>query len=204
MAAVTDPRLIVAAAAGGDETAWRALVDRYSGLVWSVIRAFRLDGADAADVFQTAWLRLAENISRINDPDRVGAWLATVARRECILNIKVGARTVSIGDMSTFDVMAQDRECFADADPTGEVILAAEQEQEDTARSVALWDAFETMPGRCRELLRVLIASPPPSYADVAAALDMPIGSIGPTRARCLGRLRAELDGRIRGDLASS
>jgi RNA polymerase sigma factor (sigma-70 family) len=204
VAAGIDPRRVVSAAAGGDETAWRTLVGEYSGLVWSVIRAFRLDGADAADVFQTTWLRLAEHISRIKDPDRVVAWLATVARRECLQNIKVGRRTVSTGDMSTFEVVPPVRGLVADEDPTAEAILAAEQERQDAARSAALWDAFEALSGRCRELLRVLMASPPPSYADVAAALDMPVGSIGPTRARCLGRLRAGLAERIRGDLAPS
>lgn len=204
MAAVDDTRLIVATAAAGDEAAWRTLVHRHSGLVWSVIRAYRLDGPDAADAFQTTWLRLAEHITRLNDPDRVGAWLATVARRECLQNIKASARSVTTGDMTTFDIAAQGRGAVADEDPTSEVILAAEQEQLDAARSAALWDAFGGLPGRCRELLRVLMAAPPPSYEEVAAALGMPVGSIGPTRARCLQRLRAALAGRIRGGLAPS
>jgi RNA polymerase sigma factor (sigma-70 family) len=191
--AVIDARLMVAAAAGGDEAAWQALVTRYSGLVWSVVRAFRLDGPDAADAFQTTWLRLAEHIAKITEPDRLGAWLATVARRECLQIIKASARSVTTGDMTTFDIMRQNRDLEAQEDPTAEVILAAEQEQQDAARAAALWDAFDRLSGRCRELLRVLIASPPPSYGEVAAALDMPIGSIGPTRARCLQQLRTAL-----------
>ncbi|HET7016155.1 MAG TPA: sigma-70 family RNA polymerase sigma factor [Streptosporangiaceae bacterium] len=202
MAAVSDPRSVVEAAAGGDETAWRTLVDGYSGLVWSVIRAFRLDGADAADAFQTTWLRLAEHIGRLNNPEGVGAWLATVARRECLQNIKASVRTVVTGDMDTFDIERPDRVSAAQEDPTSAAILAAEQQRQDAARSVALWEAFEALSGRCRELLRVLMATPPPSYAEVAAALEMPVGSIGPTRARCLERLRAGLAGRIRDGLA--
>ena len=142
MAAVDDTRLIVAAAAAGDEAAWRTLVHRHSGLVWSVIRAYRLDGPDAADAFQTTWLRLAEHIKRIEQPERVGAWLATAARRECLQNIKASARSVSTGDMTTFDIAAQGRGAVADEDPTSEAILAAEQEHLDAARSTALWDAF--------------------------------------------------------------
>jgi len=76
-----DTGLLVRGAAGGDEGAWRGLVARFSGLVWAVVRAHRLTNADAADVYQTTWLRLAEHIDRIEQPDRVGAWLATAARR---------------------------------------------------------------------------------------------------------------------------
>jgi len=87
--------------------------------------------------------------------------------------------------------------------PTEEVVLAAETEREDAARAAAMWRAFERLSGRCRELLRILMASPPPSYAEVAAALELPLGSIGPTRARCLQRLREEMAG-IRDGLSPS
>jgi DNA-directed RNA polymerase specialized sigma24 family protein len=87
--------------------------------------------------------------------------------------------------------------------PTEDAVLAAEQEKEDADRAAALWRAFSRLPSRCRELLRVLMASPPPSYAEVAAALGLPLGSIGPTRARCLARLREEMAG-ISGGLSPS
>jgi DNA-directed RNA polymerase specialized sigma24 family protein len=77
--------------------------------------------------------------------------------------------------------------------PPEEAVLRAEQEQQDAQRAAAVWRAFGRLPDRCRELLRVLMASPPPSYAEVAAALGLPVGSIGPTRARCLQRLRDQL-----------
>jgi RNA polymerase sigma factor (sigma-70 family) len=203
MTADTDWRSVVTAAAGGDDVAWRTLVDQYSGLVWSVARSFRLDGADAADVFQTTWLRLAEHIGKITDPDRVGAWLATVARRECLRTIKAGGRSMAAGDMSAVELTAAGRR-EAEEDPVSGAVLAAEQERSDAARAAVLWEAFGGLSGRCRELLRVLMAVPPPSYAEVAAALDMPVGSIGPTRARCLQRLRDALAGRISGDLTPS
>ncbi|HEV2452423.1 MAG TPA: sigma-70 family RNA polymerase sigma factor [Streptosporangiaceae bacterium] len=177
---------LVKAAADGDKDAWRALVGQFSGLVWSITRAYRLGDADAADVCQTAWLRLAENIHRLNHPERVGAWLATATRRECLRNIRVSARTVPAEDMTWFDVPDDDN-------PTEEAVLAAEREREAAQRGKALRRALGQLSARCRQLLRVLMASPPPSYTDVAAALDMPVGSIGPTRARCLDRLRNEL-----------
>jgi RNA polymerase sigma factor (sigma-70 family) len=178
---------LVTEAAGGDATAWEGLVEGFSGLVWSVIRAFRLSNADAADVFQTTWLRLAEHIRRIEQPDRVGAWLATAARRECLQSMRSAGRTVPTGNVDQLEGPP------GLDNPTEEAILRAEQEKEDADRAVALWRAVSRLPARCRELLRVLMASPPPSYAEVAAALNLPLGSIGPTRARCLRTLREEL-----------
>ena len=192
-----DTGLLVRGAAGGDEGAWRGLVARFSGLVWAVVRAHRLTNADAADVYQTTWLRLAEHIDRIEQPDRVGAWLATAARRECLQNLRSAARTAPTDDMDRLDVTP------AAGNPTEDAVLAAETEREDAARAAAMWRAFGQLSGRCRELLRILMASPPPSYAEVAAALGLPLGSIGPTRARCLQRLREEMAG-IRDGLSPS
>ena len=177
------------AAAGGDEGAWKALVTSYSGLIWSVTRAYRLGSGDAADVFQTTWLRLAEHIGRIEHPERVGAWLATASRRECLQHLRTAGRTTPTDDMDRLDLTP------AVGNPTEEAVLAAEKEREDADRAAALWRAFDQLSGRCRELLRVLMATPPPSYAEVAAALGLPLGSIGPTRARCLQRLRDEMAG---------
>jgi RNA polymerase sigma factor (sigma-70 family) len=184
-----DTGQLVRGAAGGDEIAWRGLVARFSGLVWAVARAHRLAAADAADVFQTTWLRLAEHIGRIERPERVGAWLATAARRECLQHLRTAGRALPTDDMDRLDITP------AVGNPTEAAVLAAEKEREDADLAAALWRAFDRIPGRCRELLRVLMASPPPSYAEVAAALGVPLGSIGPTRARCLQRLRDEMAG---------
>lgn len=185
--AALDTGALVTAAAGGDKAAWQALVERFGGMVWSVARGYRLSRADAADVSQTVWLRLAENIGKINNPERVGAWLATAARRECLQSIRVNARTVPTGDMALFE------DAGTDLNPTEGEVLRAEGERESAHRAKAMWRALGRLPQRCQQLLRVLMASPPPSYAEVAAALDLPVGSIGPTRARCLQRLRQEL-----------
>jgi RNA polymerase sigma factor (sigma-70 family) len=171
----------VRAAAGGDDGAWDKLVERFGGLVWSVLRAYGLAEADAADVFQTTWLRLVEHLDRIQNPGGVGAWLATTARRESLRVLRAGSRMVPTEDLTTLEPAGADRS-------TPETLwLRAE-------RSAELWRALLTLTARCQQLLRVLMASPPPSYAEVAAALDMPIGSIGPVRSRCLEQLRRRLN----------
>jgi RNA polymerase sigma factor (sigma-70 family) len=170
---------LVRAAATGDQEAWNLLVERFSGLLWATVRAHRLNAADGAEVIQTTWLRLVEHLDRIRDPERVGAWLATTARHESLQSIRRGAREVATDDVSVFDGRATHGE------ELDRGLLARE-------RDVALWSAFANLGDRCKSLLRILMADAPPSYEEVAAALGMPIGSIGPTRQRCLDRLRQD------------
>lgn len=176
MTGPTDAELL-RAAADGDRRAWDALVERFSGLVWSIARAHRLGAADAADVSQTAWLRLVENLGRIREPDRVGAWLATTTRNECLRVIRRSGRQVPT-DMDL------------DAEPPDTASPLADEGLLTGERDAALWRAFSAIPERCQVLLRLLISDPPPSYEEIGAALGMPVGSIGPTRARCLEHLR--------------
>src|SRR6185437_10597567 len=136
-----DTGLLVRSAANGDEAAWRGLVTRFSSLVWAVARAHRLTNADAADVYQTTWLRLAEHIGRIEHPDRVGAWLATAARRECLQSLCSAAKTAPTDDMDRLDITP------AVGNPTEEAVLAAETEREDAARAAAMWRAFSRLSG---------------------------------------------------------
>ncbi|MGH4021766.1 MAG: RNA polymerase sigma factor [Pseudonocardiaceae bacterium] len=165
-------------AAAGDQAAWNAIVDRYTKLVWSVARAHRLGTADAADVVQTTWLRLVEHFGRIEDPERLAGWLATTARRECLRTLRRAGREL-VGDIDDAILEAvEERSAPVDAR------LLAEE------RDVALWGCFERLSARCQVLLRILMATPPPDYATVSAALGMPVGSIGPTRGRCLDQLR--------------
>ena len=175
--------VLVRAAADGDAAAWTALVERFSGLVWSVARGRGLGAAEAEDVFQTAWFRLAEHIGRIKDPEQVGAWLATTARHESLKVLRSARRAEPTGDL---DALAP----AIDEHSPEQAVLESEHQAAERERTRRVWQAFQELPGRCRELLRVLVASPPPSYAEVAAAFHMPVGSIGPTRARCLRRLR--------------
>ena len=163
-------------AAEGDQNAWNALVARYTNLLWSIARSHRLGTEAAADVVQTCWLRLLENLGRIKEPERLGAWLATTARHECLRVLRRSQR-----EEPTDDTLLDRPD--AGAPPLDATLLLEE-------RDAALWQALSVLGERCRELLRVLMADPPPSYDAVSAALDMPVGSIGPTRARCLAKLR--------------
>jgi RNA polymerase sigma factor (sigma-70 family) len=181
-----DTSVLVGLAAAGDRTAWVPLVQRFSRLVWSVARSYGLTNADAEDVFQTTWLRLAEHLGRINDPDRVGGWLATTARREALRLIAARARTVLTTDL---DVLDHARE---DVTPE-QAVLDMERQKADNRRLREVWEAFGHLPQPCQRLLRLLIASPPLRYAEIAVTLDIAVGSIGPTRGRCLQRLRTLL-----------
>jgi len=166
-------RELVTAAAEGDHAAWAALVDRYTSLLWSVARSFRLPEADAADVVQTVWLRLVEHLDRVEDPDRLPGWLATTVRRECLRLVRRASH-----------------ESYAPLDEVADDSPALDAQVLKDERDAVLWHAFAQLDVSCRQLLRVLMADPPPTYAAVAAALDIPVGSIGPTRARCLSKLR--------------
>jgi RNA polymerase sigma factor (sigma-70 family) len=162
------------AARAGDQDAWTALVLRHSHLIWSIARSFRLDRAAAEDVVQTVWLRLLEKGWTVRDPEAVTSWLATTARRECLERLRRRVETVSDEELP---------------DPVDD--RRPEQVSLEVDRDRVLWNALQRLSERDRQLLRVLAATP--RYADVAAALDMPVGSIGPTRARALRRLREEL-----------
>src|SRR5262245_460293 len=167
---------LVRAAAEGDEAAWDAIVDRFQGLVWATARAHRLSQADAADVAQTTWLRLVEQLDRIREPEKLGSWLATTARHECLRHIRLNGRELPTDEAGAFE---------APSDEAPELALVKEE------RAGALWRAFTKLSDVCQALLRLLVSEDEPSYEAISAALDMPIGSIGPTRMRCLEKLRA-------------
>ena len=174
-----DTGALVRGAARADERSWNALVERYSGLVWAIARNHRLSAADCDEVFQTTWLRLVEHAARLQDPEKVGGWLATTARHEALRTLRRAGRQIPMGDELP--------EPSQHAPEPDENLLRDE-------RDSALWAAFARLPERDRQLLRLLTADPAPSYEEIGAALDMAVGSIGPTRARCLARLRREAD----------
>jgi RNA polymerase sigma factor (sigma-70 family) len=170
---------LVTGAASGDGRATEALIERYAGLVWSIAWSYHLSAADAADVSQVVWLRLVENIGRIRQPDSVGAWLASVTRHECLRLLRRSEREITTAD--DFEFEPDDRAGDEDVDLR---LLSSE-------RDAALRKAFECLPPRWRSLLEMLMDAPSASYEEVAEAVGMPIGSIGPTRQRCLERLRS-------------
>jgi len=178
---------LLRAAAAGDQQAWESIVDRYANLVWSVARSFQLGQSDAADVSQATWLRLVEHIADVREADKLGSWLATTARREAIALLRKGGRDVPAGSAGDF---VGHLGVQIGLDPVEDEPDAGVLRDE---RDAVLWQEFRALSGQCQQLLRVLIADPPPSYAEVSAALDVPIGSIGPTRKRCLGTLRRRL-----------
>ncbi|MFG2883491.1 RNA polymerase sigma factor [Streptomyces sp. NPDC048297] len=185
----TEVGALVRSAVDGDAAAWKALVEGLSPLVWSVVRAHRLSDADGHEVYQTVWFRFAQHLGRLREPDKAGAWLASTARHECLKVLKALARLTLTDDPHVLDRASEDR--------TPEQSLIDSEEEADRAeRNRRLWQEFEELGDRCRQLLRVLIASPPPSYLEVSAALGIAVGSIGPLRQRCLRRLRARLDAR--------
>jgi RNA polymerase sigma factor (sigma-70 family) len=186
-----DPTAALAAAAGGDQSAWESIVAAYSGLVWSVARGYRLDPAAAADVFQGTWLRLVEHLGDIRDAERLGGWLATTARREALGLLRRARRDLPVDDISEMT----DTPDQAAAAPADEDLLRSEDQR-------MLWAAFGRLPDGCQRLLRLLFADPPSAYLDISAALDMPVGSIGPTRSRCLTSLKTLLYPQAAGEAA--
>lgn len=173
----------VRAAAAGDGRAWEKIVDRHAGLVWSICRAYRMSDDDAADAVQLTWLRLLQNLERIRDPGRLAGWLATTCRRECLALLRQSRSSVTVEDQN------MDR-LLGGTPAADQPLLAAEQ-------YAVLWQAFHRLSEWCQRVLRALIVDAedgPPSYRLVASQLQTPVGSLGPTRARCLSQLRKLLD----------
>jgi RNA polymerase sigma factor (sigma-70 family) len=175
-----DVARLVRLATEGDRRAWERLVDQYARLVWAITRDFKLVESDAADVFQATWLRLLEHIHRLEYPARVGSWLAVTARHECLRSIAARKRIVLIHDDAALSGVA------ANEPGLDERLLADERAQ-------ALREAVTCLPLRWQRLIELLMADPPTSYAEISDQLGLPVGSIGPTRGRCLERLRALL-----------
>ena len=171
---------LVLAARSGDAVAYEEIVHRYEHFVWSVVRSFRLGNADAHDAVQATWLRLVENLGRLRDPDHLGSWLATTASRECLRLIRRGAR-------ETWDV---EERLATRADESA----SPEQHAIDGLMAGLLWEHLQVLPPRGQALLRAMSRPDAPAYAELSRTMNMPIGSIGPTRGRYLKRLRQHLE----------
>jgi RNA polymerase sigma factor (sigma-70 family) len=174
-----DPSVIalVARVAEGDQEAWHDIIERYAPLVWSICVRYQLERRDIDDVGQDVWLALVENIATLREPAALAGWLATTTRNEC-LRVLRSARRQAVDRVPADDLMVPDS------------ALPIEQEIIEAERNAALRAAFAELPSACHDLLALLMSDPPPGYAEVSARLGMPVGSIGPTRARCLDRLR--------------
>jgi RNA polymerase sigma factor (sigma-70 family) len=170
---------LVDGALTGERDAWNELVRRYDGPLHQVAQSFRLDRAAADDAVQTTWLRLVEHLGTLHDPQGVGAWLTTTLRRHIVSTLRSRGRGPSLVGLDYLDVPS--------ADSLPEDLVATSDRD---ARTRA---ALRRLPARSRMLLTLLMNSQARSYGEVSKALGMPLGSIGPTRARSLRLLRTEL-----------
>ncbi len=161
----------------GEACAWDSLVEKYEKLVWSVIRSFNLNHADSLDAGQLTWLRLVEKLDQVRQPDRISSWLITTARRECLKIIEQQKRGLPADPHHGFAMLADPVDRFQRADV-----------RDDLEK---IFQALSTLGDDCRSLLRMVLTDPPATYAQISKALDLPVGTIGPRRQRCLSRLRA-------------
>ena len=153
----------------GDQAAWKDLVARYERLVYSVALTFCSHADDASDVFQQVWMELYQHLSELRHVEAIPAWLITVTRRQAykLVNSRRGS------------------------EPLDEDVPDTKQQLAHIEREHALERVLEQLPDRCRKLIDLLyFSADEPSYADISGKLGMPVASIGPTRARCLEKLR--------------
>ena len=170
---------LVAAASSGDPSAWNAIVVRFSPLLWGVARSHRLAQEDAADVVQNTWLRLVDHLDDLREPEALAGWLATTARYESLSRLRRRGREVPVRG-EDLGVNVVDEEA-----------VALDAALLDDERAVELWTCFAQLSERCQRLQRALMSVDRPNYRAVGEALGMPVGSIGPTRMRCLDTLRS-------------
>jgi RNA polymerase sigma factor (sigma-70 family) len=171
---VTD---LVTRARTGDKQAWDTMVVRYAPLIWSICCRYQL-GADAEDIGQSVWLRLVGQLDKIRDPAALPGWLATTTRRECLRLLGAARGPLAEGYVVDAEAIPDEQAKTAE-----EELLAAE-------RHAALLEAFRDLPPCGQQLMLLLIEDPPVTYTEISVRLGIPVGSIGPTRRRCLDKLR--------------
>jgi len=179
-------RQLIMAAREGDEAAWRALVDRYTGLLRSRCQRYRLSDEDTKDVVQTTWLLALQNLRQLRSDEHLAGWLATIAERECVRVLRGMSRETAYGDMAEVNVPV--------AHLPGPEQPSPEREIARSWLARILPALVGQLPASQQLLFTALTATPTPQYADVARITGRPLGSIGPTRARCFARLRVLLE----------
>jgi RNA polymerase sigma factor (sigma-70 family) len=168
---------IVRAAVSGDPQAWGSLVDHFTPTLRGVVRSYRLNAADTDDVVQAAWASAFINIDRLREPEAMGGWLMVIARRTALRTLDRRRREVLVDEPRSADE--------GDHAAPESALVKAEQRH-------AVHAAVERLPDHQRRLLRLLIRHSDASYADLSRQLEIPVGSIGPTRERALARLRRD------------
>ena len=171
---------LVLRARKGDADAWDALVERFAPLIWSICGRYSLGRADSCDVGQYVWLRLVDGLETIHDPAALPGWLATTTQRECIRTLRAARNQQPFG-----------HELDAESIPDEQTGMA-EHELLRAERHAALREAFYRLPPPCQRLVALLLEDPPVPYAEISARLGIPVGSIGPSRLRCVKKLRRD------------
>lgn len=170
--------VLVTAAAAGDQASWHALVERYAALVHGICRKYRMSHEETADVSQQVWLRLIKGLGTLREPVALPAWLITTTRRECLHVQRARQREQPANLSGDLDLMG-------DPEQSAPERALLRCEREDAVRA-----AVATLPARDQALLALLILDPPLPYSKIGRRLGMAVGSVGPTRARCLNKIR--------------
>ncbi len=186
-----DDRALVEACLAGETEAWEALIHRYQRLIYSIPIRAGFSPVDAADIFQSVCLRLFQKLATLRKQEKISSWLMTTTTRECWRVVEKRRRETqpSIYDEDyERDIVNQ----LASREPL------ADQQRIDVQRQQAVREAVESLSERCRALITLLFYSKEePSYADIARLMKLPLNSVGPTRARCLQKLKRILEGKI-------
>lgn len=167
---------LLEAALNGDSDAWESIVGEFTDHLWWITRGYRLDEHTAADVVQTVWIQLIRFGGQIQDPERLGAWLATCTRRECLRRVSPREVPSTMLEERSDDGQELPEEAVLDEEAIGEMLIG-----------------FARLSEADQRLLKLLCDVPPRSYQEIAALLGRPVGAIGPSRKRALARLRAIL-----------
>lgn len=178
--------MLVSAAASEDRAAWNEIVDRFTPLLLATARKFRLSDHEVADVVQTVWLHLVEHLKDLREPAALPGWLTSTTRHECLRVIGRNDRQRPRDPHGTFENRA-----FDNGLTSPDIATDVADELDRRSRQQAMLAGFAELPDSDRRLLRLLLSDPPLTYAQISAQLNIPIGSIGPTRGRALDRLRA-------------
>jgi RNA polymerase sigma factor (sigma-70 family) len=172
---------LLARAAQQDPFAWEEIISRYNGMVCARVRSFQLQDADAVDAVQTTWLRLAEHCGRVHHPDRLAGWLSTTATRESLAIVRHSKRAAPVDGL---------------ADTLTDPAAGPERTVLDAETTQALRDLVAELPPRRRALIHAMFNQDPHRYTEISRDTGIPIGSLGPTRARALRQLRRMIDER--------
>jgi len=177
---------VVAAAGRGEQAAWKRLVARYQPMMRGIARGYRLNDADVEDVCQTVWLQLVKNIDAIVEPRAISGWLATTTKNAALGVAKGRDRAISVDAASLEDREAQSWSCFEN----GRGTVAPEEHLVHAEQRAAVRASLAALSTRQMAVLSLLAVDPPLPYVEISQRLGVPIGSIGPTRARSIQRLR--------------